>query len=330
VRVANLADAAVSPDAQTAGVRTELADWLVSRDNPLTARVIANRIWQHHFGRGIVGTPSDFGIMGDWPTHPELLDWLASELIERGWSLKAMHRVIVCSSVYRTASRDAGDGIRDTGDGIRGTGYAERTSRNAQRESRIAKLVEADPENELLGRMPRQRLDGEAIRDAMLSAGGLLNREPFGPGVRPPLPPEVTITLLKNQWPVTEDESQHVRRSLYLFVRRNLPYPLFAVFDRPDTNQSCPERDETTIAPQALHLLNSGFAVDCAHALAERVERERPGDVQAQIRRAYQLTLSRFPAEEELQALSPFLDGSQPMSDLCLALFNLNEFVYLD
>src|SRR5690606_21190866 len=207
---------------------------------------------------------SDVGIMGDWPTHPELLDWLASEFVAQGWSLKAMHRLMVCSSVYRTASRDAGSairvagyGIRDSGDEVRdGEEAEENASRIAHPASRITtarwqKLVAEDPRNELLGRMRRQRLDGEAIRDGMLSAAGLLNRAAGGPGVRPPLPEEVTSTLLKNQWPVTDDAGDWHRRSLYLFVRRNLPYPLLSVFDRPDTNQSCPRRNETTIAPQA-------------------------------------------------------------------------------
>ncbi|MCA9026990.1 MAG: DUF1549 domain-containing protein, partial [Planctomycetaceae bacterium] len=221
--------------------RSDLAAWLVSADHPLTSRVMVNRIWQHHFGRGIVASSSDFGVMGDWPTHPALLDWLAAEFVEQGWSLKAMHRLLVTSSTYRTMSSPE----------LTGAVIWEQ-------------LVEQDPDNELLGRMRLRRLEGEAIRDAMLSAAGMLNSTEEGPGISPPLPQEVTSTLLKNQWPVTDNQSDHHRRSVYLFVRRNLPYPLFAAFDRPDTNRSCPRRNETTIAPQALHLLNSEAVYECA------------------------------------------------------------------
>jgi hypothetical protein len=339
VRVVNLSDATVDDfqhraregeaPAELSGVvgqRTALAEWMVSGSHPLTTRVMVNRLWQHHFGRAITGTPSDVGIMGDWPTHPELLDWLASEFVAQGWSLKAMHRLLVCSSVYRTASRDAGDEMRDQGDA------SDDSSRTPDPASRIAKLVAEDPRNELLGRMRRQRLDGEAIRDGMLSAAGLLNREAGGPGVRPPLPEEVTSTLLKNQWPVTGDAGDWHRRSLYLFVRRNLPYPLLSVFDRPDTNQSCPARGDTTIAPQALHLLNSEFALSCAQALAGRLQHHAPGDTPRQIELATLLTLGRQPDEAERQTAEAFLaEGSpQDLVDYCLALFNLNEFVYVD
>jgi hypothetical protein len=360
VRIVNLSDASVGDfqhrvregeaPAEPRGVsgqRTALAEWLVSGSHPLTARVMVNRLWQHHFGRGLTGTPSDVGIMGDWPTHPELLDWLASEFIEREWSRKAMHRLMVTSSVYQTASRDTGYEIRDAGYGVRDTSdevpnpdeASNVSSRNPKPEtrnphpaSRIAKLVAEDPRNELLGRMRRQRLDGEAIRDGMLSAAGLLNREAGGPGVRPPLPEEVTSTLLKNQWPVTKDAGDWHRRSLYLFVRRNLPYPLLSVFDRPDTNQSCPARNETTIAPQALHLLNSEFALECAQALAARLQHATPGDPPRQIELATLLTLGREPDEAERRAAREFLaDGSsQDLVDYCLALFNLNEFLYVD
>ena len=142
----------------------------------------------------------------------------------------------------------------------------------------------------------------------------------------------MTSTLLKNQWPVTEDEAAHRRRSVYLFVRRNLPYPLFAVFDRPDTNQSCPDRNETTIAPQALHLLNSEFSLACAEGLADRLRRECDGDVTVQIKRGYLLTLGRPPSIEELDVARSFLASGSRSSlvDFCLALFNLNEFVYID
>ena len=226
---------------RSTGRRTALADWLVRPDHPLTARVMVNRLWQHHFGRGLVGTPSDFGTMGDEPTHPELLDWLATELVARGWSLKAMHRLIVTSATYRQSSRSAGPG---------------RT---------------ADPDNTLLWRQNRRRLDGEAIRDALLAVSGRLNRAMGGPSVFPELPPELTKLSSKGAvWPVSPKAEDRERRSLYVFVRRNLRYPFFEVFDRPDTNASCPQRAVTTIAPQALSLLNSQLAHDAARALAAR------------------------------------------------------------
>ena len=221
--------------ARSSGRRSALADWLVRPDHPLTARVIVNRLWQHHFGRGLVATASDFGTMGDEPSHPELLDWLATELIARGWSLKAMHRLIVTSATYRQSS------------------VADR------------EVVAADPDNLLFSRQNRQRLDGEAIRDALLSVSGSLNPAMKGPSVFPELPAELSKLSSKGAvWPVSPRLADRRRRSLYVFVRRNLRYPFFEVFDRPDTNASCPRRPVTTIAPQALSLLNSTLAREAA------------------------------------------------------------------
>jgi len=312
VRVLNPEDRDAVPDssANSSGLRTALANWLTRPDHILATRVAVNRIWQHHFGRGIVGTPSDFGFMGDVPSHPELLDWLATELPRRGWSMKAMHRLMVTSAAYRMSSRRSD--APETWDA----------------------LVEADPDNRRLGRANRQRLEGEAIRDAMLAASGRLSENAGGPGVRPPLPEEVVETLLKNQWPVTPNEVDHRRRSIYLFVRRNLRYPLFEVFDRPDTNQSCPRRDETTIAPQALQLLNSEFSLETAQALAELLVRECGDDPAAQVDLAYRRAFGRPPTDQEQRAAEEFLDASSndetALVDYCLALLNFNEFVYID
>jgi hypothetical protein len=294
-------------EAATTGRRTALAAWLTRAEHPLTTRVIVNRIWQHHFGKGLCATPSDFGLMGDSPTHPELLDWLATELPRRGWSLKDLHRLIVTSSVYRLAS------------------CPEVAEMNAEWRA----LIEADPDNRLLGRMRRARLDGEAIRDAMLAACERLCDNAGGQGVRPPLPAEVVSTLLKDQWPVTQNAADQQRRSIYLFVRRNLRYPLFEAFDRPDTNQSCPRRNETTIAPQALELLNSEFSLRCATDLASLLERECGNDREARIERCYLRTLGRLPTPDERERAGAF-DRESPLIDLCLAMFNLNEFVYVD
>jgi hypothetical protein len=293
----------IAPPAGSSGRRRALAEWLTRPDHPLTARVMVNRLWQEHFSRGLVGTSSDFGKMGDEPSHPELLDWLATELIARGWRLKAVRRLIVTSATYRQSSRP-----------------------------RSAAEREADPENRWLSGQNRRRLDGEAIRDALLSASGRLNPALGGPGVFPPLPPELTKLSSKGAiWPVSARTADQDRRSLYVFVRRNLRYPFFEAFDRPDTNASCPKRPVTTIAPQALSLLNSSLSTEGARALAARAEREASQSMDSRVERAYLIALGRRPvAEEKLLARRFLTSGGSSFADLCLALINLNEFVYID
>ena len=282
----------------SSGRRTALADWLLRPDHPLTARVMVNRLWRYHFGRGLVGTPSDFGTIGDEPTHPELLDWLATELIARGWSLKSMHRLIVTSAVYRQSSRFDGAG---------------RT---------------ADPENFLLWRQNRRRLDGEAIRDSLLAVSGRLNQAMGGPSVFPELPPELKRLSSKGAvWPVSPRAEDRERRSLYVFVRRNLRYPFFEVFDRPDTNASCPQRAVTTIAPQALSLLNSQLAHDAARALAARLEGSDRGE---EIERLSVIVFGRSPDATERRMMSEFLSRDASLYHLSLALLNTNAFIYID
>jgi hypothetical protein len=293
--------APVVPLARSTGRRKALADWLARPDNPLTARVIVNRLWQHHFGRGIVATPSDFGTMGAGPSHPELLDWLACELAGRGWGLKAMHRLIVTSATYRQSSR---------------AGRA---------------ALAADPENELLSRYRRTRLDGEAIRDALLAVSGTLSATMGGPGVFPDLPEELTRLTVKGAiWPVSASAEERSRRSLYVFVRRNLRYPFFEAFDRPDTNASCPQRSVTTIAPQSLTLLNSTLAHDTAAALADRVARDGGPDPDARVRLAFRLAFGRDPDPSEQALARGFLARDPSLPHFCLALINANEFVYID
>jgi len=291
----------ITPLPHSSGRRSALADWLVRPDHPLTSRVIVNRLWQHHFGRGIVATPSDFGIMGAEPTHVELLDWLAKELVARHWSLKSMHRLIVTSATYRQSSRADEKGLA------------------------------VDAENQLLWRYRRHRLDGEAIRDSLLFLSGRLNDEPGGPAIFPKLPAELTKLSSKGAvWPVSADPRQRDRRSLYIFVRRNLRYPFFEAFDRPDTNASCPQRAVTTIAPQALSLMNSEFAVEASEALADRLERAYPDDREARLRHAYLLTFSREPDAFEARLGRDFLKQDRSWAHLCLALLNANEFIYID
>ena len=273
----------------------------------LATRVLVNRIWQGHFGTGLVASSSDFGVMGNDPTHPELLDWLATELPRLNWSRKRLHRLIVTSSVYRQASA-----------------VVDRTP-TSDRPDVGVRATES-----LLAHFPRRRLDGEAIRDALLAASGELNRQPGGPGFRPPLPDELVRTLLKSQWPVTPEVEQHRRRSVYLFARRNLRYPLFEAFDKPDSNASCPRRNVSTIAPQALLLLNADDSVVAARRLAERIEKQTGSDRRAAVELVYRQILNRQPTVEDVRDANQFLTSDSALADLCLALFNLNEFVYLD
>ena len=283
--------------------------------------------------------------MGTAPSHPDLLDWLARRFIADGWSLKNLQRLIVTSAAYQAAC-----GPFDKGWTPAEIQSAEATS---------AASAVHDPENILLWRRRRMRLDGESLRDAMLMASDRLSPRRGGPGVRPPLPPEITVTLLKDQWQVAGDEEDHRRRSIYLFVRRNLRYPLFDVFDRPDTNASCAARHESTTPTQSLVLWNSGFTLDCARHLAGTLRRVAPAGAPGQVELAYWRVLSRPPGADETRLGEDFLqrqaeslrtEGRAPATlplpagfdqnfdpfaaaalvDLCLALFNANEFVYLD
>ncbi|QDT02076.1 hypothetical protein K227x_04470 [Rubripirellula lacrimiformis] len=303
------------PTDGSAGLRTGLANWLVSRDNPLTARVIVNRVWQHHFGTGLVETPSEFGVMGADPSNSDLLDWLATELVRRGWSLKDLHRLIVTSAAYRQHSRLADD--------------ASPADRDAW-----AVGLKQDPHNRLLWRYPRWRLEGEAIRDALLASSGQINFKMGGPSVRPPLPKELVGTLLKDQWKVTPDESEHDRRSIYVFARRNLRYPIFEVFDRPSANASCADRGASTTAPQSLHLLNSQFTFSTAQHLSKQIM-QTESTQESQVRAAFLRTLGRTPVGDELDEVNEFLSAGQlsradQLTHLCLSLFNCSEFVVID
>jgi hypothetical protein len=273
------------------------------RSNPLFQRSIANRLWQFHFGQPLVATPNDFGNTGERPTHPQLLDWLAAELPKRGWSLKSMHRLLLTSAPYRQASHGAGESWK--------------------------KRLAADPTNQLLSRMNRRRLDGETLRDTLLAVSGQVTQRGGGPGVRPPLPREITSTLLNNQWPVSKSAEDHHRRSVYLFARSNLRYPLFELFDRPDGTVSCARRKESTTAPQSLILLNSEFSVANAKALAKR-------DETAAVRGLYSQLLQREPSENEQRLAKRFLAEQkedavvESLTKLALALINLNEFLFVD
>lgn len=286
------------------GRRTALAEWLADPRHPLTARVMVNRIWQFRMGRGIVGTPNDFGTLGERPTHPKLLDWLAAEFVEKGWSVKAMDRAILLSSAYRQAS-----------------------ARDAVREA-------IDPDNKLYWRMNKRRLEGEAIRDSALRVSGMLNPLMYGPPVRTPIEPEVYDLIFTeyeadNLWPLPKDRSQMYRRSLYLLNKRTVRLPMLANFDQPDTMSSCAFRPVSTHALQALTMINSDFMAEQSAAFAKRVETEAGAAPAARVSRAYSLALGRAPRVAERTMAADFFAKGGTLQEFCLALMNRHEFIYI-
>ncbi|HEY8262607.1 MAG TPA: DUF1549 and DUF1553 domain-containing protein [Methylosinus sp.] len=271
----------IRPTPTSSGRRTALADWLVSERNPLTARVFVNRVWNQYFGKGIVGTVSDFGKAGDKPTNQELLDFLASDFVQDGWSVKKLHRAILLSSTYRQSS--------------------------AYRED-IAKI---DPENKLVAVFPRKRLEAEEIRDSILVASGKLNEQIGGPSVFPPIPANLTGGSNFNydpSWSTAKDPKDFNRRSLYIFTRRSLPYPLLETFDMANSQQIHSKRDVTTTPLQALTLYNSDIVFQWSQALAGRIIAEAGADEAAQIERLYLVLFSRKPTDAERSTLLGFLD----------------------
>lgn len=281
--------------------RTALAEWLVGPENPLTARVLVNRVWMNHFGNGIVNTPNDFGSHGERPSHPELLDYLADYLVEQGWRLKPVHRLIMLSNTYQQSSRTPA----------------------------TAQITERDPMNRLLWRFNRRRLQAEEVRDSLLSVSGRLNNEMYGESVIVPVEEDMVKLLYDpKQWEVTEDAAQHDRRSVYLMAKRNLRLPFMETFDQPTLQSSCGRRESSTHAPQALELLNGKIANQLAQSFSERLVAEAGTNRQAQIERAWLLVAGRNPMPEEVQLAEAFLQ-SQPLREFSLAMFNLNDFLYV-
>jgi mono/diheme cytochrome c family protein len=289
--------------------RRALAEWLASNDNPLTARVMVNRVWQYHFGRGIVDTPSDFGARGAPPSHPELLDALAANFMKDGWSLKKLHRQIMLSEAYRRSSRPT-------------PGVAEK-----------------DPENQFLSHFRRRRLDAEEIRDAVLQSAGTLNSKMGGRPVVPQLQPEELYGMSQptnNAWVVTAAREEHDRRSVYMISRRNFRMPLLEVFDRPEGVLSCSRRESSTTAPQSLTLLNGDFTLRQAQALADKaLTATDDADVITGIfRRIY----ARAPSANEIQIAQEFLAKQTKLTttrrgavtELARGLLNTNEFLHVD
>jgi hypothetical protein len=258
--------------------RLTLAQWLVDRRNPLVGRVVMNQIWQAYFGRGLVTTVEDFGTRGDKPTHPELLDWLSNELIDRSWSLKAMHRLIVTSATYRQSS----------------IGRPEDVAR--------------DPRNELLSRASRLRVDAEVVRDIALGASGLLNHEIGGPSVFPPQPDGATsLAYGMTPWPTSKGRERY-RRGLYTYLKRTAPYAAFLTFDAPTSDTTCVRRERSNTPLQALTMLNDTVIVEASQALARRIVSECPSSPSEQARFAFRLCMSRLPKDDEAASLVTFFE----------------------
>ena len=308
--------------------RKRLALWLSRTDHPLTSRVMINRIWLWHFGRGIVGTPNDFGRKGERPSHEKLLNWLATEFVSSGWSIKSMHRMIMLSNTYQMSSQVF--------------------------EPLYAKI---DPENRYLWRMNRRRLEGEALWDSMHSVAGTLNLNMGGRAVTPPLSPDEFSALSGNgpyKWHVSSDLADHRRRGIYILVRRNFTYPMFEAFDNPDNSVSCPKREVTTVTPQVLWFMNHQQSLNQAQEFAKRLLKGN-NTPSKWIEKGWYLALGRLPTKQEknesLLLLQAFekkeikaenwlnlasANNSIPLSKavaltkFCLSLFNLSEFMYVD
>jgi len=291
--------------------RLKLAEWIVNPDNPLTARVMANRIWQYHFGRGIVSTPNDFGRMGAKPSDPELLDYLANEYVKTGWQMKSLHRAIMLSSAYRQAGVSPLDKV----------------------------AMEKDPEDGLLWKVGRRRLEAEEIRDSMLAISGRLNGKIGGPSVMIPIDQDLVKMLKRPQyWVATKDPSEYNRRTMYLIYKRNLQLPFMGVFDAPDMQLSCARREQSTHAPQALELLNGQLSNEQATFFAKRLEESRQTNA-ARIDLAWRLAIGRPPTVKEKQLALNYL-ASKPgdsesskelrLKELALDVFNLNAFLYVN
>jgi len=301
--------------------RRALAEWMTDTEaggGALLARVFVNRIWQHHFGHGLVRTPSDFGVRGDAPTHPELLEYLTKDFVENGWRMKRLHRKILTSAVWQQS--------------------------NGSIDSAAAKK---DPNNKLLWKMAPQRLQAEALRDAMLTISGTLNLERYGPGFKPFIQPEANLArnIQGEKYPKdAKDEPATRRRSVYMFHKRLIPYPLFQAFDRPNLMNSCAQRQNTTVAPQAMAILNDKFVRAVARDFAKRLMETNGGDDKAVVRDSFEFSFSRPPSETELDAAVGFIQAQvearknrnetasrrEAIADYCHSLFGLNEFIYVD
>jgi hypothetical protein len=297
-------------DATSTGRRKALANWIGSKDNPLTARVMVNRIWQYHFGRGLMGTASDFGRRGGMPSHPELLEWLASEFVDNGWSMKKLHKLLMTSSVYRQSSE---------------------VSKEA---------TDHDAANLYLSHFNRRRLLPEEIRDGMLQSSGVLNLKMAGRPIVPEVAREELYGLSGNgMWVVTSNPEEHTRRSIYMLARRTFRPAMFESFDAPDGIQSCSRRVESNTAPQSLTLLNGQWTVKESNRLAEKLAGTAETAVDGEmIKQAWLAVYARTPRANDVESARTFLErqtaelGSKKAAaaELVRVLFNTNEFLYVD
>jgi hypothetical protein len=311
-------DTSLPPGVRSTGARASLARWLTRPDHPLMARVFVNRLWQHHFGVGLVASSNDFGAQGTAPTHPELLDWLAVEFVESGWDVKHLHRLMVTSAAY------------------------QQDSALRRRDANHALALSRDPGNALLWRARRRRLEGEALRDAALALSGELELRMFGRSARPKLPEG----LSKSAWRPDDSPEDRNRRSIYVLVKRNLRFPLFDAFDQPDLHNSCSRRLTTTTAPQALLLLNGDFTRERAERWAANLRSRFGTDDTALVARAYRAAWGRPATRHEARLAARFLRTqadlyaqsgadsaaarASALADFCHALLNTNEFLYVD
>ncbi len=323
--------AANDPQLSTSGRRLAFARWLTGPDNPLTARVLVNRVWLNHFGRGLVNTPADFGAMGELPSHPKLLDWLARDLIRGGWKLKRLHKLIMTSTAYRQSS------------------------------ARTQQVAAFDPDDRLYARMPVRRLDAEAVRDRILATAGVLTRKMFGSAV--PVKEDAVGQIVVGVDVPDAGEApagnEAFRRSVYVQVRRSQPLAMLHVFDQPVMETNCERRAVSTVATQALMLMNSDFVLQQAGYFAKRIRQEVAGDPARQVQTAWQLAFGRSPEPAEAERALAFLAAQtapsstaappataganpppatetatttaiDPLVNLCQVLLSTNEFLYVE
>ncbi len=296
---------------ETPRPRSALARWMTDVEHgagPLVARVIVNRLWQHHFGEGLVRTAGDFGTEGAKPTHPELLNWLANELVANDWSLKHIHRLIITSATYRQSSTINPEKRR------------------------------VDPMNKLVGRHAPQRITAEMMRDTMLFTSGSLNQKQYGPGVKPPIPRDAVYETqedAQSTWPCDYEADRPAlwRRSIYVMLKRTVPVPMLRLFDAPDGSFSCQERKKTTVPTQSLALWNAPFVIKQSEQLAHRLS-EATADDDQRVKQLFMLTVSRTPTDQELDAAVSYLQQSnsrtQRLAELCHVMFMSNEFSYIE
>ena len=304
-------------DAKSSGRRRTLAEWIAAPENPLTWRVLANRIWQHHFGRGLVATPSNFGFNGARPTHPELLDYLAARLASDGGRWKPLHKLLLMSATYRQASQPNELGQR------------------------------IDPENAFLWRASRQRLEAEALRDSILAVSGKLNPQLGGPGIKPRIRADLLTASQRNKWPVlTSEGPAQWRRSVYIYAKRQLLMPIMELFDAPTTTDSCAERMQSVVPTQALVLMNDEFVEDQAGFLALRAVAEAEEHLSRVIERMQSLALAKPAGPERLKQAVAFVEAREAvyakvpsptnlprqraLTDLAHVMFNSSEFIYIE